>query len=196
MTRILAGLLALMLMMALGAFAQEEGKEMKTIYFAGGCFWGMERLMELVPGVVDAQSGYAQGTLENPSYEQVVRGDTGHRETVKVVYDEEKIGLSDLLRLYFAVIDPTVKDRQANDVGSQYQTGVYWADEADQETVLAAAEAEKLKHSAFMVELAPLSAFWPAEEYHQDYLVKNHLGYCHIGPDDFEMARTLQKQQN
>lgn len=172
----------------------EKVAEMKTIYFAGGCFWGMERLMELVPGVVDAESGYAQGNLEKPTYEQVCRGDTGHRETVKVSYDPSKIGLGDLLRLFFSVIDPTVKDRQANDVGSQYQTGVYWSDASAEEIILAAAEREKAKHSAFHVEMAPLTVFWPAEDYHQDYLVKNPLGYCHIGPDDFDKARHLTKQ--
>lgn len=191
----MAMMLALMLMLSLGTgIAQEEGKDMKTIYFAGGCFWGTERLFELVPGVTDVESGYANGSTENPSYEQVIRGDTGHRETVRVIYNPEQIGLKDLLRLYFAVVDPSVKNQQGNDIGTQYQTGVYWEDEADGAVVKAAAEAESRKHSAFHVETLPLSAFWPAEEYHQDYLVKNLYGYCHIGTGDFELARNLTKE--
>ena len=108
---------------------------MKTIYFAGGCFWGMERLMSLVQGVQDAQSGYANGHTEHPSYEQVCAGNTGHRETVKVTYDEAVIGLEELTGLFFSAIDPTVKNRQAHDIGTQYQTGIYWEDDADGETV-------------------------------------------------------------
>ncbi len=180
--------------LTVSAAAEEGQTPMKTIYFAGGCFWGVEQLMSLVNGVEDAQSGYAQGTLEQPTYQQVIGGDTGHRETVKVVYDPEVIGLKDLLRLFFATIDPTVKNRQGNDIGTQYQTGIYWEDEADAEVVQAAAQQEQAKHPAFHVELAPLTAFWPAEEYHQDYLMKNPSGYCHIGPADFEMARKLVKE--
>ena len=167
---------------------------MKTIYFAGGCFWGMERLMSLVQGVSDAQSGYANGHTEHPGYEQVCAGNTGHRETVKVTYDEAVIGLEELTGLFFSAIDPTVKNRQAHDIGSQYQTGIYWEDEADGETVRGLASLERSKHPAFYVELEPLRSFWPAEEYHQDYLVKNPRGYCHIGPDDFDRARKLRKQ--
>lgn len=169
-------------------------KNMKTIYFAGGCFWGMERLMSVVTGVEDAQSGYANGVGDNPSYEQVVRGKTGYRETVKVVYDENIIGTRDLLRLFFGTIDPTVSNRQGNDVGSQYQTGVYWEDAEDEAVIREAAEAEKLLHKAFNVEIEPLTSYWPAEEYHQDYLVKNPQGYCHIGPSDFDIARKLVKE--
>ena len=175
--------------------ALESGEEnMKTIYFAGGCFWGVERLMSLVPGVKESQSGYANGEGENPTYEQVISGNTGYRETVKVTYDENIIGTKDLLRLFFGVIDPTVSNRQGNDVGSQYQTGVYWEDDEDEEVIRGAAEAEKMLHKEFQVEIEPLHSFWPAEEYHQDYLVKNPFGYCHIGPNDFEKARELVKE--
>lgn len=169
-------------------------KKMKTIYFAGGCFWGMERLMSVVTGVEDAQSGYANGIGDNPTYEQVVRGNTGYRETVKVVYDDNVIGTRDLLRLFFGTIDPTVTNRQGNDVGSQYQTGVYWEDAEDEAVIREAAEAEKAQQKVFNVEIEPLTTYWPAEEYHQDYLVKNPQGYCHIGPADFEVARNLVKE--
>lgn len=194
MRRVFALLLAAMLLTAIFPVVSEE-QNMKTIYFAGGCFWGVEKLMSLVTGVQDAESGYANGTVENPTYQQVIRGDTGHRETVKVVYDPEVIGLKDLLRLFFATIDPTVQNRQAHDVGTQYQTGVYWQDEADRAVVEAVAEKERERHPVFHVELLPLSAFFTAEEYHQDYLVKNPEGYCHIGPADFELARQLKKEE-
>lgn len=193
MKNLLALLLAAMLIAAIPAVSEEQ--HMKTIYFAGGCFWGVEKLMSLVNGVSDAQSGYANGTLDNPTYQQVIGGDTGHRETVKVVYDPQVIGLSDLLRLYFATIDPTVKNQQGNDIGTQYQTGVYWEDEEDQRVVEAAAEKAREGHPAFHVEIAPLTSFWAAEEYHQDYLEKNPFGYCHIGPADFELARQLKKEE-
>ena len=105
MKRILA---ILMTILVFGAAVPLAGAEetMHEIYLAGGCFWGMEHFMSLVPGVVDAQSGYAQGTVENPTYQQVCAGDTGHRETVKVTYDAGKVALRDLLKLYFSVVDP------------------------------------------------------------------------------------------
>ncbi len=167
---------------------------MKTIYFAGGCFWGLERLMSLVGGVERAQSGYANGHLDNPSYQAVCQGTTGHREAVRVDFDDQVIGLEELVGLFFSAIDPTVKDRQAHDVGSQYQTGIYWTDEADGELVRQLAHLESQRHPAFYVELEPLRVFWPAEEYHQNYLVKNPQGYCHIGRDDFERAIQLKKR--
>lgn len=200
MTRMLSILLACMLLAGLLPHTAlgEEGNntDMKTIYFAGGCFWGLEKLMGLVPGVQDAQSGYANGHKANPTYEEVCRGDTGHREAVRVTYDPAIMGLNDLMRLFYSVIDPTVRDRQAHDIGSQYQTGIYWAEEADRDAVLAYAEQEKGKHSAFHVELGPLTAFWPAEDYHQDYLDKNPQGYCHIGLDAFDRARQLTRQDD
>ena len=182
---------ALALLMGGSAAQVSAGEGNSTIYFAGGCFWGIEKLMSLVPGVTDAVSGYANGVVENPSYEQVSRGDTGHRETVKVSYDAQKVDLKALLKLYFSVIDPTFKDQQGNDRGSQYQTGVYWDNEADKAVVLDYAKQEQAKYSAFHVELAPLSMFWNAEEYHQDYLDKNPGGYCHIPASAFEQAKNL-----
>lgn len=193
MRRILSMLLVSALLLAAPAALAKEETGVRTIVFAGGCFWGLEKLMSLVPGVTDAVSGYANGQGDCPSYEQVCTGTTGYREAVKVSYDPERIGLKDLLRLFFEVIDPTVKDRQANDIGSQYQTGVYWVEAEDQAVVEAAAEGERRKHEAFHVELQPLTAFCEAEEYHQDYLVKNPFGYCHIGPKDFELAKKLKK---
>jgi methionine-S-sulfoxide reductase len=166
----------------------------KLIYFAGGCFWGTEHMMGMVPGVISAVSGYANGTVQNPNYQQVVTGQTGHRETVKVLYDSSLVTLEELLGLYFSSIDPTVKNRQGNDIGTQYQTGVYFTSKEDGAVVKATAEIEKSKHPAFFVEIAPLTAFWDAEEYHQDYLVKNPGGYCHIGQEEFERARNTGKK--
>ena len=118
----------------------EEGMYMDTtenvIYLAGGCFWGMEQLMQSIPGVIDAQSGYANGTCEaDATYQTVCKGDTGFRETVRVEYDPEQVSLDALLLAYFYVIDPTVQNRQGNDRGSQYQTGVYFTNESARQTV-------------------------------------------------------------
>lgn len=151
----------------------------QVIYLAGGCFWGMEKLMQSIPGVIDAQSGYANGTGE-PRYEAVCAGNTGFRETVKVTYDPRQVSLDALLLAYFYVIDPAVKNRQGNDVGSQYQTGVYYTDEQARRTVERIAAVEAGRTHPFLVEIGPLKNFYPAEAYHQDYLDKNPGGYCHI----------------
>ena len=178
-----------------GAQAQQTGESMnKTIYLAGGCFWGVEHLMSLVPGVQDAVSGYANGTLENPSYEQVVKGDTGHRETVKVSYDPAKVSLETLLKLYFRVVNPLTPNQQGNDIGTQYQAGIYYEDEDSQRTVEEQVKWEANKHAAFHIEVGPLTSFFPAEDYHQDYLVKNPSGYCHIPLSAFEYAKTLGQE--
>lgn len=163
-----------------------------VIYLAGGCFWGMEKLMSLVPGVVDAVSGYANGTAENPTYEEVCSGLTGHRETVRVIYSPEEVSLNAILSVYFGSIDPTVKDRQAHDVGSQYQTGIYYADPNDEAIIRAVCDTERSRYDEFYVEIAPLTAFYEAETYHQDYLDKNPGGYCHISVADFERAKNLK----
>ena len=114
-------------------------QEPSVIYFAGGCFWGMEKLMSMVPGVVDAMSGYANGHVVEPSYEQVCAGMTGHKETVRVAYDPQKVSLEGLVFLFFSVIDTTVENRQGNDVGEQYQTGVFYENPDDGEIIQRAA---------------------------------------------------------
>ena len=112
-----------------------------VIYLAGGCFWGIEHLMQSIPGVIDAESGYANGTgEENADYQTVCTGETGFRETVRVEYDPEQVSLDALLLAYFYVIDPTVQNRQGNDIGTQYQTGVYYTNDAAKETVERIAE--------------------------------------------------------
>lgn len=156
---------------------------MKTIYFAGGCFWGMEALYRSLPGVKAVTAGYANGNSPaQANYEAVCTGMTGFREAVRVDYDPALISLSRLLFAFFAVIDPETPNRQGPDVGSQYQTGVYWTDTADEATIRAAAAVEAAALPRFAVELKPLSSFFPAEEAHQQYLTKHPQGYCHISP--------------
>ena len=153
----------------------------QVIYLAGGCFWGLEHLMQSIPGVIDAQSGYANGTGEqDANYRTVCGGDTGFRETVRVEYDPERVSLDALLLAYFHVIDPTVANRQGPDIGTQYQTGIYYTDEGAKETVERIAAIERSRRETFLVEIGPLVNYYPAEEYHQNYLVKNPGGYCHI----------------
>lgn len=194
MNKLFALLLAMILPMAAAAQNTMGDTSMKKeIYLAGGCFWGIERLMSLVPGVLEAESGYANGTAKNPTYREVCAGDTGHRETVRVAYDPAKISLDKLLTLYFSVIDPTQFNRQGNDAGTQYQAGIYWTDEETEQIVRREAEKEKKRHAEFFVELTPLTAFYPAEDYHQDYLEKNPGGYCHVPLGAFEKAKTLDK---
>ena len=152
-----------------------------VIYLAGGCFWGLEKLMQSIPGVVDAVSGYANGRANIvPTYDLVIRGTSGYRETVRVEYDPNAISLDAILFAYFHVIDPTIENAQGNDRGTQYQTGIYYTDASSQETVEGIAAIEKERHDDFVVEIQPLERFYTAEEYHQDYLDKNPFGYCHI----------------
>jgi peptide methionine sulfoxide reductase msrA/msrB len=164
----------------------------KTIYLAGGCFWGLEKLMQSVPGVIDAASGYANGKEgADPSYKAVCAGGTGFRETVRVTYDPAAVSLETLLFQFFSVIDPTQKNRQAHDVGEQYQTGIYYTDEDIQKTVEAVAAIERERHTPFYVEIKPLTNFFEAEDYHQDYLDKNPGGYCHIPLGAFQKAAQI-----
>jgi peptide methionine sulfoxide reductase msrA/msrB len=162
-------------------FNKDTKDTLKTIYLGGGCFWGVQAFMARVTGVVETRVGYANGKTENPTYEEVCRGDTEHAETVEVVYDPERISLEKLLTTFFTIIDPLSKNRQGADVGTQYRTGVYYVAPEDRETAGRVFARESAKHSRpIAVELAPLSNFYMAEEYHQDYLKKNPNGYCHI----------------
>ena len=162
---------------------------MKEITLAGGCFWGVEKFLSLIPGVVETNVGYANGRTENPTYEEVCHRNTGHAEAVQVRYDPTLLSLSFLLEQFFKVIDPTAVNRQGNDVGTQYRTGIYYADEEDRpvvENALKALQNDTIGPVA--VECLPLFNYHPAEEYHQNYLEKNPSGYCHIYPSDFHRA--------
>ena len=165
----------------------------KEIYFAGGCFWGTEKVFQLLNGVIETTVGYANGSVSKPSYEMVKTGKTGHRETVKVVYDNEAVSLKTLLEAYFLCVDPTVKDRQGNDVGTQYQTGVYYSDEESGLLVKQVFDEKRRDYDVFCVELAPLECFYDAEEYHQNYLIKNPKGYCHIPLAAYEAVKKLNR---
>ena len=171
-------------------YVEQEGSD--VIYLAGGCFWGMEKLMASIDGVIRATSGYANGQAEDtPTYESVVTGTTGYRETVRVEYDPQTVSLDTILFVFFEAINPTVKNAQGNDIGTQYQTGIYYVDKASRETVALIAEIERRRYTDFSVEIAPLTRFYDAEDDHQDYLDKNPFGYCHISAAEFERAASI-----
>lgn len=161
--------------------AGDDSARTETIHLAGGCFWGLEAYMQRIPGVVDAVSGYANGRGQSaPSYQAVIAG-SGHAETVRVDFDPGRISLRDVLRRYLRVIDPTSVNRQGNDRGVQYRTGVYYSDPAQQGVIATVLALEQTRHTLpLAIEVQPLRHFHPAEEYHQDYLIKNPNGYCHI----------------
>lgn len=164
---------------------------LRDIYFAGGCFWGVEEYFSQIPGVYDVTSGYANGNTENPSYEEVCSG-SGHAETVHVQYDPGVVSLETLTKQLFKIINPVSKNRQGNDSGSQYRTGVYYTDEADRAVIQEVFDAEQEKYDEeIATELLPLEAFYLAEDYHQDYLKKNPGGYCHI---DFSSLSDVQTE--
>ena len=153
---------------------------MDTIYLAGGCFWGLQKYMDQFDGIIETQVGYANGPDFAPTYEQVC-ADSGHAETVRVVYDETVLSPEELLERYFTVIDPLSVNRQGHDTGIQYRTGVYYTDEAQLPAIRRVFDRQREKAGASLaVTVEPLKNFFPAEEYHQKYLDKNPNGYCHI----------------
>lgn len=168
---------------------------MSVLYFAGGCFWGTEHAFSLLDGVTATEVGYANGHVPDPTYQQVKRSDTGHRETVRVSFDPSRISVSTLLQAFFICIDPEQEDGQGHDIGDQYRTGIYYDPKLIDETLLKEVEAfyysEKGKHERFYTELKPLDCFYGAEEYHQKYLVKNPSGYCHVTLGQFAAVRKL-----
>ena len=152
----------------------------RTIYLAGGCFWGCQKYFDLLPGVKQTEVGYANGPTANPTYQEV-KAHAGHAETVRVVYDADALSLEKLLEAYFRIIDPTAVNKQGEDEGIQYRTGIYWVDEADRPVVESALESLAARYDRpLAVEHRPLESFYSAEEYHQKYLEKNPNGYCHI----------------
>ncbi len=163
----------------------------RTIYLAGGCYWGVEKYIGNIPGVVETEVGFANGHIIAPAYVQVKQGDTGHAETVRVVY-QDSLPLRKLLRLFFRIIDPTSIDQQGGDVGNQYRTGVYWTDVTDAPIVHA--ELDRLQETCtrpVVVEALPLDCFYPAEEYHQKYLDKTPGGYCHVPWDAINQVKAV-----
>lgn len=165
----------------------------KVLYLAGGCFWGLQHYFDQVAGVLSTEVGYANGNIENPSYEQVCTGLTNAAETVEVVYDDDQIGLEDILNLFFHAIDPTQVNRQGNDRGTQYRSGIYAGSQADLDRVEQYVDAlRKRSPRPIATEVMLLESFAPAETYHQKYLVKNPGGYCHIGREEFDYARNYK----
>lgn len=161
------------------------------IYFAGGCFWGVEEYFSRVPGVADVVSGYANSSMENPSYEMVCLGITGAAETVRISYDPSIVSLRTLAEQLFKIINPVSVNQQGNDRGTQYRTGMYYTSDADAQVLQSVIDkVQKSYEEPLATELMPLENFYEAEEYHQDYLVKNPGGYCHISFDSLDDIKT------
>lgn len=162
----------------------------KLIYLAGGCFWGLEKYLSEIKGVLETEAGYANGNTKNPSYKEVCTDTTGFAETVKIKYDPHIVSLPFILQLYYDAIDPTSLNRQGGDTGTQYRTGVYYVDEADKEVIGQSIKTLQLKYTQpIVIEVMPLFSYYPAEEYHQKYLDKNPGGYCHIDKSMFQKAK-------
>lgn len=166
----------------------------KMIVLAGGCFWGVEKAFKALDGVLETTVGYANGFTDNPTYEEVCRNETGYKEAVKVVYQPNIVSLSTIIRAFFLCIDPRQRNRQGNDIGSQYQAGIYYVDEKDLDDIKPVYTNERMKYDRFFVELEPLKNFYTAEEYHQDYLDKHPNGYCHITAFEMEEVKKLNNQ--
>lgn len=165
---------------------------MKKIWLAGGCFWGVEGYFQQLQGVVDTTVGYGQGQVMNPTYQQVCSGETGHTEICEVVYEETQITLVKVLEHFFRIIDPTSLNRQGPDRGTQYRSGVYYTDETDGAVIKEVLQQVQVRYTKpIVVEVEALQSFYPAEEYHQDYLNKNPHGYCHI---DMGLAAEKEKK--
>ena len=162
-----------------GTKKMNKSDKTKEIHLAGGCFWGLEAYMQKLNGVEDAISGYANGKTENPTYGDLHT--SGHAETVKVIYKPEIISLEDLLTHYLRVVNPVSVNKQGNDIGTQYRSGIYYTDKNDKKVIDNILKKEQTKHDKpIAIEVLPLIHFFEAEEYHQDYLFKNPNGYCHI----------------
>jgi len=159
--------------------AEASSGRTATAIFAGGCFWCLEADYEKLPGVLDVESGYTGGKTVNPTYKQVSAGGTGHTEAVRITYDPAKVSYPQLVEYFWRHIDPTVKDRQFCDVGTQYRSGIYWQNE-DERKIAEASRDELLKSGKFReihTEIVAAAAFYPAEEYHQGYYEKNPIRY-------------------
>lgn len=164
----------------------------KNIYLAGGCFWGTQMYFDAIPGVKKTDVGYANGNTKNPTYEEVCYHNAGHAETVKVIYDKEKLELNKLLDLYYEVIDPVSVNRQGGDIGPQYRTGIYYTNEEELQVIIPSIqELQKKYKKPIAIEVKPLENYYCAEEYHQKYLEKNPQGYCHISRQQIENVRNI-----
>ena len=166
------------------------------IYLAGGCFWGAEKYLGNIRGVLETAVGYANGRTEHPSYEQVKHENTGHAETVRVIFDDERLPLETLLSLFYLAIDPTSVDKQGGDTGHQYRTGIYYTDGNDAPVVRASLDRLQARLGRpVAVECEPLRQFFDAETYHQKYLDKNPGGYCHVPFAQIAWVKTVDPAQ-
>lgn len=169
----------------------------ETIYLGGGCFWCTEAVFDRVRGVVDVESGYANGHVDQPTYEQVCEGTTGHAEVIKVVFDTTQLSREQLLEIFFATHDPTTLNRQGNDVGTQYRSAIYTTSDAQLQEVQAFVD-QLQRSNAFgmpvVTQVQALQSYWPAENYHQDYFARNpYQGYCAyvVGPKVAKFMHTF-----
>ena len=170
----------------------------KTIHLAAGCFWGAQHYLKQINGILHTATGFANGDGNNmsPTYEEVYTDRTGYAEAVSVVYDPDVLPLRKLLELYFLSIDPTSVNRQGEDSGTRYRTGIYYTDPADRAVIGNVVAAEAKKYGLpLQVEVEPLRNFYSADEYHQDYLDKNPTGYCHLPVALFELARNAKERR-
>lgn len=166
----------------------------KEIYLAGGCFWGTQHFLKQINGVVSTSVGYANGTVPNPTYNEVYTDKTGYVETVMVRYDSDVVSLEMILDLYFQTIDPTSLDQQGPDIGTRYRTGIYYTDADDVDVIRNVTKRIALQYiQPIVVEIERLECFYLAEDYHQDYLDKNPTGYCHIPKSMFVLAKNANR---
>lgn len=163
---------------------------MREIYLAGGCFWGLQKFMDQFDGILETEVGYANGETEDPKYPEVKAQKTGHAETLYVKYDSNVITLKEILDYFYMVIDPTSLNKQGEDEGTSYRTGIYYVDEADVDIIQKVTDEQQKKYTAkIVVEVEALKCYYRAEEYHQKYLEKNPSGYCHIDGCFFHLKK-------
>jgi len=166
----------------------------KTIILAGGCFWGMQDLFRRLPGVVSTRVGYSGGDFQNPGYRDVCTGRTGHAESIEIIYDTEVTTLRDILEFFFQIHDPTTRDRQGNDRGSQYRSAIFYSDEEQAQVArdtVSDVEKSGLWPGMVVTEIVAAGAFWKAEPEHQDYLLRNPHGYtCHYPRPQWKLPRS------
>lgn len=174
-----------------GHTALREEIDAKALYLCGGCFWGLQHGLSLLKGVTDLECGYLNGKLSNFGYEDVCRGDSGFKECVKVKFDENILNLNTILEAYFMMIDPTQNDGQAHDIGEQYRTVIAYGDDCYAEPINTFVNLKKREYPVFYTSVEVAENFFKAEEYHQNYLVKQPQGYCHISLEIFEKIKEL-----
>jgi methionine-S-sulfoxide reductase len=170
------------------SFAVHAAEKTETAIYSGGCFWGMEEVFRKIPGVVSTKVGYTGGTVANPSYEQVSSGKTGHAESIQIQFDPKKISYENLTKMFFRMHDPTSLNRQGNDLGTQYRSEIFYVSDSQKKTaekVIDLVNKSKKWPAPVVTKLESAKTFYPAEDYHQKYLVKNPNGYSDHFVRDF-----------